>query len=96
MKHVNKKEDNVWSFGDITVADVRAGNGGLYGGQRTVRNDKTIFFDGDMYFSHSLSYYQRHRVWVEYDGNNNKNKVNVYNNNDVYRRLICTIDNSKK
>lgn len=76
--------------------DIRAGNGGIFGGERTVRNDKSISFDSHVYFSNDLLNYLRERVWVEYDGDNYICKVNVYNNNSPYRRLICTIDDSKK
>jgi hypothetical protein len=75
-------------------SDERAWNGGLYGGQRTVRNDKSVYFDGRVYFSHRLSYYLRQRVWVEYSDGNYKCAVNIYNNNGGGRRLICNIDNS--
>lgn len=74
--------------------DVRAGNGGIYGGQRTVRNDKTISFDSHIYFSYELMYYLRQIVWVEYDGDNWICRINVYDNNGVYRNKICTIDDS--
>lgn len=74
--------------------DERAGNGGLCGGQRTIRNDKTINFDGHVYFSLRLFYHLRQKVWVEYTDGNYKNKINVYNDNTAYRKLICTIDDS--
>lgn len=75
-------------------SDERAANGGLCAGQRTIRCDKTINFDGHIYFSLQLHYHQRQRVWVEYADGNYKCKVNVYDNNSAYRRLICTIDDS--
>lgn len=76
-------------------SDERAANGGLCAGQRTVRTDRTINFDGHVYFSHELVYLQRQRVWVEYADGNYKCKINVYDNNGPWRRLICTIDDSK-
>lgn len=77
-------------------ADVRAGNGGLAGGQRTVRNDKTVYFDGHTYFSHNLAYWLRERVWVEYSESNYTCAVNIYNSDSGGRRLICSIDDQSK
>lgn len=70
------------------ISDERAANGGIFGGQRTVRNDKTISFDSAQYFSHELSYYLRQRVWVEYNGDNYSKSINVYDNNGAFRRKM--------
>jgi hypothetical protein len=88
MKKVDKQIDKILQ----RRSDKRAGNGGLYGGQRTVRNDKSVYFDGHHYFSYNLSYYLRQKVWVEYSHGNMACAVNIYDNNSAYRRLICNID----
>lgn len=75
-------------------SDKRAGNGGLCSGQRTVRCDRTIVFDGEVYFDLNLTYYQRQRVWVEYAQGNYKSIVNVYEREGG--RKICTIDNTTR